>query len=182
MIYSQVKLPTSTADSYAGWTNLANVMADDGVLTASPITGQNTNTPYLKLTSFGFDIPSDATVVGVVARIKGKNEQTYNTGFFAAAGGLKLLSIANTAKGMSAFILNSLVTKVVGGDADLWGASEITPAQVNDNAFGLYALFRNGNSTAQKMFLDKIELEVFFTMPEGSPDPYTGHGKPPENP
>lgn len=188
MIYSQVKLPTSTAGSLAGWTNLANVMADDGVLAVSQTTAQNTNVPYLKLNAFGFDIPLDATVVGVVARIKGKNEFTYSTGFLAVgagngnSGGLQLRGVTGAVgRGMTAFTLNSLVTKVVGGDADLWGATAITPAEVNDAAFGLYALFRNGNTTAQKMFLDKIELEVFYTMPE--PDPSTGGGSlPPKNP
>jgi len=166
MIYSQVKLPTSTADSLTGWTNIANILVDDGVQASSPEVGHNSNAPYLKLSDFQFAIPSDATVVGVIARIDGRNEYAYNTGFFAAAGGLKLLSVAGTSKGMSAFTSNNLATKVVGGDADLWGATSITPEQVNDPAFGLYALFRNGNTASQNMFIDHMQLEVFYTLPE----------------
>jgi hypothetical protein len=177
MIFSQVKLANSTVGSLTGWTNLANITTDDGVLAVSSTVGHNSNAPYLKLSDFQFEIPAEATIVGVVCRVEGKNENAYNTGFFAAAGGLKLLSIANTAKGMAAFTANTLATKIVGGDADLWGASEITPVQVNEAAFGVYALFRNGNVTPQKMSIDKVELEVFYTMPE--PDPFTGHGTPP---
>lgn len=197
MIYSQVKLPTSTVGSQSPtWTNVANMLVDDGVLAVSPPVVHQGMTPYLKLSDFGFTIPDEATVLGVVVRVEGKNQYTYNTGFHCVgasagtgSGGLRLLGTTGTiGRGMTAFTASTLATKVVGGDSDLWGASEITPAQVNAAQFGLYAAFRNGSSlvtngtSAQKMSLDKIELEVFFTMPEGSPEPYTGGGSlPPKN-
>lgn len=177
MIQSQVRLPRSTAGSLTGWTNINNMLLDDGVQAVSQTTGQNTNAPYLKLSDCDFSIPLTATVVGVVVRVEGRNELSYNTGFFAAAGGLRLLcDLQNTSKGMTAFTLNTLVTKVVGGDADLWGASSITPEQINDPAFGLYALFRNGNSTPQKMFIDHIQIEVFFD--DNQPEPPIGGNGP----
>lgn len=176
MIQSQIRFATSTAGSLVGWTNINNMLVDDGVQAASQTIGHNTNAPYLKLSDFGFSIPSGSSVVGVIVRIEGRNELTYNTGFLAAAGGLRLLhDMQNTSKGMTAFTLNTLVTKVVGGDSDLWGAGNITPEQVNDPAFGLYALFRNGNTTPQKMFIDHIQIEVFYD--DGQPDqPIGGNG------
>jgi hypothetical protein len=187
MIFSQVKLANSTTGSYTGWTNVANITADDGVLAVSSVVGHNSNTPYLKLSDFQFEIPEEATVVGVVCRVEGKNEIAYNTGFFAVgagngnSGGIQLRGVTGAiGKGMTAFTANTLATKIVGGDADLWGATEISPIQTNNAAFGVYALFRNGNVTPQKMSIDKIELEVFYTMPE--PDPSTGGGSlPPKN-
>lgn len=197
MIYSQVKLATSTVGSQSPtWTNVANMLVDDGVLAVSPPVLHQGLAPYLKLSEFGFSIPDEATVVGVVVRVKGKNQYTYNTGFHCVgasaatgSGGLRLRGTTGTiGRGMTAFTASTLATKVVGGDNYLWGATEITPAQVNSGEFGLYAVFRNGSSlvtngtSAQKMSLDKIELEVYFTMPEGSPEPYTGGGSlPPKN-
>ena len=184
MIFSQVKLANSTVGSLAGWTNLNNITADDGVLAVSSPVAHNSNAPYIKLSDFQFEIPEEATIVGVVCRVEGKNEYAYNTGFLAVgagngnSGGIQLRGVAGAVgKGMTAFTANTLATKIIGGDSNLWGATEITPAQVNDSVFGVYALFRNGNTATQKMSIDKIELEVFYTMPE--PDPSTGHGTPP---
>jgi hypothetical protein len=185
MIQSQIKLPTSLAGSQSPpWANSANMLIDDGIQASTPTVGHNTNAPYLKLSDFEFSIPLDATVVGVIVRIEGRNQLLYSTGFLAVgaspstgSGGLQLRGITGgVGRGMTAFTLNTLVTKVVGGDADLWGAASITPEQVNDPAFGLYALFRNGNSTPQKMFIDHIQIEVFFD--DNQPEPPIGGNGP----
>lgn len=171
MLESIIKRPRSTVGSQAfGWTGLQNALLEDGIKAVSQVTGHNTNVPFLKLTDFDGDaIPDDATIKGVLLRIKGANQYTYNTGFLAAgagngnSGGIQLLGIPGTVgRGMTAFILNTLTTKIVGGDADLWGAPEILPAHINAPECGVYALFRNGNTTPQKMSLDGIWMEVFF--------------------
>lgn len=175
MIYSQIKKPTSTAGSLTGWTNIDNMLLDDGVQAVSQTTGHNTNAPYLKLSACDGDpIPLDATIVGIAVKIEAKCEFTGATGFFCmgaspstGSGGLQLRGVTGAiGRGMTAFKTSTLTTKIIGGDADLWGSTEITPEQVNDPAFGLYALFRNGNTTPQKMFIDHIQLEVFYTLPE----------------
>jgi hypothetical protein len=118
--------------------------------------------------------------------VEGKNQYAYNTGFHCVGasagtggGGLRLLGTVGTVgRGMTAFTANTLATKVVGGDADLWQAPEILPEQVNSSEFGLYAAFRNGSSlinngtSAQTMSLDKIEIEVFFD--DNQPEPPIG--------
>lgn len=181
MFQSQVRLANSTAGSQSPtWANVGNILVDDGILAVSPPVLHQGMAPYLKLSDFGFEIPLDATVTGIIVRVEGKNQYSYNTGFHCVgasagtgSGGLRLLGTVGTVgRGMTAFTANTLATKVIGGDSDLWQAAEITPEQVNSVEFGLYASFRNGSSlvnngtSAQTMSLDKIELEVFYTMPE----------------
>ena len=195
MIQSQVRLPRSTAGSQSPtWKNVGNILTDDGVLAVSPPVLHQGIAPYLKLSDFGFAIPLDATVKGVVVRVEGKNQYAYNTGFHCTgvsagtgSGGLRLLgTVGAVGRSMTAFTANTLATKIVGGDSDLWQALEITPEQVNSNEFGLYAAFKNGSSlvnngtSAQTMSLDKIELEVFFDDNQPEP-PIGGNGpvKPP---
>jgi len=164
-IQSIIRKPTSLDGSqFAGWTNEEALLQLDGSLAQSQLTSQNTNVPFLKLSAFDNQIPSDVTIVGVALRITGKSQETGNTGFFcsgAGAGGLQLQGVDGVSgRGMTAIKSAVLSTKIVGGDSDLWGATSIDVAQLNDAT--VYALFQNGLPKAQKLFLDCIEMEVFF--------------------
>ena len=184
-IQSIIRRPTSTAGSLGGWTNINNMLLNDGIQAVSQTTGQNTNAPYLKLSACAGDlVPIGATILGIAVHIEARCELLGSTGFLCigaspatGSGGLQLRGITGgVGRGMTAFKLNTLVTKIIGGDADLWGATSITPEQVNDPAFGLYALFRNGNTTPQKMFIDHIQIEVFFD--DNQPEPPIGGNGP----
>lgn len=185
MIQSQVRLPSSIEGSQSPtWTNAANMLIDDGVLAASPPVLHQGMAPFLKLTNFGFSFPDDATVIGIVLRVEGRNEINTRTGFHCVgvssgtgSGGLRLLGIDGAiGKPMTSLIGNQLTTKIVGGDVDLWGALSIPVEKIKSNEFGIYAAFRNGNTTTQKMFLDKIEVEVFFD--DNQPEPPIGGNGP----
>jgi hypothetical protein len=184
-IQSIIRRPTSTAGSLAGWTNIGSMLLNDGMQAASQTTGHNTNAPYLKLSECDGDpVPLGATIVGIAVHIEARSEFTASTGFICVgaspatgSGGLQLRGITGSiGRGMTAFKTNTLTTKIIGGDADLWGAASITPEQVNDPAFGLYALFRNGNTTPQKMFIDHIQIEIFFD--DNQPEPPIGGNGP----
>jgi len=161
-IQSIIRKPTSLEGSQlAGWTNEENLMQLDGSLAQSQPTPHNTNAPFLKLGVFDNPLPLETDIVGVALRITGKSQYTGNTGFFCPANGLALLGVDGvTRRGMTAIKSSSLSTKIVGGDADLWGATSIDVDQLNNVV--VYALFQNGSTVNQKLFLDCIELEVFF--------------------
>lgn len=190
MILSVKRKPTSLAGSQLfGWANYDNILVNDGTTSKSKLTGQNTNVPYLKLSAFDNPIPDDANIVGVKVLVTAKNELPIYNGFCAMGtspvtgqGGIRLLNVDGVVgKGMTPLKGSALETKEIGGDTDLWGATSISTEQLNDPSFGIYASFRNIYTTAQSMFLDCIEVEVFYTLPE--PDPMTGGGTlPPNNP
>lgn len=101
--------------------------------------GSTFSSDPLKMTNFGFSIPSGSTIVGIAAAIKW-------TRFASAAGNLTLadsvvqLLKAGTAVGNNEASGNLLPDAVAvasyGSEGDLWGTTW-TPAQVNASNFGL---------------------------------------------
>jgi hypothetical protein len=177
MIYSQICTPTSLTGSQSpGWVNSAGILETDGVVANTPQDVLHGSfTPFLKLSGFTTaNIPDEAIIEGIVARITGRNEIAYNTGFHCVgasagtgSGGLRLLGVADAVgRGMTAFTKNTFATKVVGGDQDKWGSVLLTSSLIKAPEFGLYAIFRNGNTTPQQMFLENIHLEIFYSLPE----------------
>jgi hypothetical protein len=59
-----------TATNYGGWTNEDNIKADDGNFAQCYIPSGNITD--LRLTNFGFSIPSGSTINGVEEKLKGK--------------------------------------------------------------------------------------------------------------
>lgn len=180
-IQSIIRRPTSYEGSQeSGWTGEDNLFQKDGSLAQSQVTAQNTNVPFLKLSAFDNPLPFDATVVGVVLHITGKSQYTANTGFFcsgAGSGGLRLMGITGAVgRGMTAIKSNVLSTKVVGGDTDLWGATEISVSEANSSTFGVYFQAQNGWTTAQVLSLDCIEAEFFYD--DNQPEPPIGGNGP----
>lgn len=182
MIYSQICTPSILTGSQSpGWTNSAGILENDGSIAVSPPVPHQGMAPFLQMRGFNTaDIPDEATILGIVARITGRNEHAYNTGFHCvgaatgvSSGGLRLLGVPDAVgRGMTAFTKNTFVTKVVGGDTDTWQSSSLTPTLIKAPEFGLYASFRNGSSlvvngtSAQKMFLENIHLEIFYSLPD----------------
>lgn len=175
MIHSVLRKASSLAGSQLfGWTNYNKILESDGVCSQSQIVGHNAQAPFLKISAYGDPVPDDATIVGIKLHITARNQYASNTGFGAVgasaatgSGGIRLLGLDGTVgRGMTAFTRNTLTTKELGGESDLWGAVEVTPAQANALAFGVFASFRNGDTRPQSMFLDGIEVEFFYTLPD----------------
>jgi hypothetical protein len=115
----------------------------------------------LKATSYGFAVPSNATIVGIQvnvlrassgASIVDTNIQLYKAGVLQAAnrsaGGVWI----NTSWGPNSY----------GGPADLWGTTW-TPADINNSGFGA-GIAARASGTADTAFVDSVAITVYYTV------------------
>lgn len=177
------KSPGTVASSATGapgtiaWDTPANAAAADVAVTfASLSTGTDVFSEYLKATNFGFSIPADATVNGVVVEVM-KNGGAY---VFDAGTGARLVKggtvsgndKADTATGWDTFAGSSYAS--YGGAADLWGLT-LTPADVNASTFGFVLAAEYGGVGGANAEVDHIRVTVYYTPAGGSVAPLAVH-------
>lgn len=109
----------------------------------------------LEVNQFGFDLPDFAVVDGVSISITGTQSSAYGT-------------VALTA-GVDAVDMGTLNT-TYGGSTDLWGATSISTADVNDSAFGLSidtGDVSGGDGTAE---ISLVEITVYWHIELTAPE------------
>jgi hypothetical protein len=129
---------TAADDTSVGtvaWTTPDNGKATDGIFTT--FVGASATSHYLKLTNFGFTIPSGATINGITASVLRKASGANVT----KDSNLKLVNSAGTIGGTdkadtSTFYPTSLTAASYGSSSDLWGAAW-TSADINNSNFGI---------------------------------------------
>jgi hypothetical protein len=109
---------------------------------------------------FGFNIPSSATILGVIASF-GINSQAATTGTVAQVALWYTGAQEGTAKTPGTAITTTITVNDYGSAADLWGAA-LTPSIVNDPSFG-FAISVTADSVRD--FLNfPFTLQVYYTL------------------
>lgn len=129
------------------WANPTNVYSSNDARASATGTESSTLTHNLNVTGFGFNLPSDATAVGIVVEIEGyvNYDQDQLCSFCITGGagtGIVQLETAGALKGNNGCTpdvsyphpTEAYVT--FGGSTDLWGTTW-TPAQINAKDFGV---------------------------------------------
>lgn len=121
------------------WSNPGNITADDGS-NAEATASSDVQTHYLKATSFGFSIPTDATVDGIEVTIDRHCDfdslQRYtldNIVRLVISGSVSGDNKADTANKWP----TTPTTKSYGGASDLWGLGSVSPSTLNASNFGV---------------------------------------------
>jgi hypothetical protein len=138
--------------------NMANALLSDGSF-ASAILLLGQVTHYLKVTNFGFTIPSDATIDGVFAEI----QRNATVSIAMTDNSVKLVkggSISGSEKARSTQWPTASAYQTYGGATDLWGLT-LTPADVNLSTFGIVISAVAGISATAN--IDHIRLTVYWT-------------------
>lgn len=125
----------STSGGGSAWSNPSNVSSDDGN-NATVNLGFFGSSEYLNITGFGFSIPTDEEILGVIVTVN-KSRSSFlsyvgDSDVRLIVGGSRTGS--SRASGTNYPIFESAVS--YGADADLWGTT-LTPAQVNSSNFGV---------------------------------------------
>ena len=107
--------------------------------------GQDSDT--LVVDQFGFDLPDQAVVDGVSVSINGST--------FSVFGGISLSAGVDTAD------LGAL-PQVYGGQNDLWGADEISVADVNDSSFGISVSGSDVSGGDASIEISLVEITVHW--------------------
>lgn len=141
--------PSTVIDGGGGslsWISPNNAQTSNDIYTNTLSYPQNESvvTNYLKATNFGFSIPSNATITGIVAEIE-KKASPYNNLYYLVADKFVGLVIADSfGKGdRSNFSFWSTTDSYTsyGSSADLWDNS-LTPTDINSTDFGLILMAR----------------------------------------
>lgn len=159
-------VPASSATgSWAQATNLGD--GDDFQDTAAWTSGASAGvSQYLYASNFLFDVPPEATIVGVEAFLK--NAATAHAGISVETMRLSLAASAatlSTANRASAGAFSPEEERTYGGASDLWGesTSTLTPAIVNSAGFGVVFRLQSTGSGQVNSFR-RIGLRVTYTI------------------
>lgn len=150
---------TSGSTSY-NWSNASNVLTDNSSAATATIVGANNTTNVLRLTNFGFSIPSGTVINGILmqVRMQGTNgksrDQTIQLRKAAGAVG------NNKARSKSNWPKNAAKEVRFGGSSDLWGTTW-TFSDINNSAFGIdiAAKCRRGTAVAR---VEYVSITVFY--------------------
>lgn len=164
------------------WTNPGDVNQTDGVSVASVVIAGTIGTPasfaseFLEATNCGFAIPGGATIRGIVITINAAENGDATALLFSYLGAS--LSANNSGSPAPFFpagpVANrwiqlndqGLASITLGGPNDTWGAA-LTPAIVNNAAFGVYFSAVGGDATAAHpltVSLQNVTIQVFYTL------------------
>lgn len=147
------------------WSNPGNAVGDtDAEASAAPLLNGG-KTQWLRSTTYGFAIPSGATITGILAEMQRRadfNNRFYDNGLILVTTG-----VGSTNKSTGAAYSTTLTYMTYGGDGDLWGLAW-TPSMVNDVNFGMqFAGTRSGNAVTG--FVRRLRITVYYTESDTTP-------------
>ena len=163
---------TDNAGGNAWSSPQSNVTVDDGSNTSATVSG-TTQTDFLDTTNYGFAIPSDATITGVVLSPELFRAASGTTGDVVDA--VIQLIVGGSATGDNKPISTNWPTTMrlesYGDYDDLWGTGGLTPAQVNASDFGARIAVAGAAALADRVGrIDYVRMFIYYTeaAPEGA--------------
>ena len=162
---------TLASDSSIGavaWSNPGNAAASDNSYATAVIGAAVTPSEYLKVTNFGFAIPTGATIDGITVAVEHSSSQANRVNDHAVRivkGG----TIGSTDKGSATNWPTSDASVNYGGAADLWGESW-SYSDINDSGFGAALAAASTGSGTRTARIDLITITVAYTEAAGGPD------------
>lgn len=164
---------TFSSDASVGtivWSNPSNA-ATRNFLGASTLNGGvSAVTQYLFAKGFGFSIPTNATIDGIIVNIYGVGDNqmgSYPTEYPLDSNVRLLVGgvVSGTNKASAVAWVGNNEQKIYGSKTDLWG-NTLTPADINSAEFGVATSITLPapafvNTT---MNIDYITIQVFYTL------------------
>lgn len=144
----------ATAQSGGTFTQPTKLINGNGSTADGNQAGSNSGTGTITLSHFGFSVPADATITGVVAQ--------WTAG--AEPGGTGSIDTALTAGGgttKTTSVPRNYVLYTLGGITDLWGGS-LSPSDVNATGFGFTL-----TNTADQTWIFNGKMTVYYTTVSG---------------
>lgn len=159
------------------WVNFANAETNNNINTTSGLLAHPNIGPgtayfsrFLYVSNFGFTIPVNATINGIVVEIK-RNYSGGTTGGFGVMDSIvQLMDTVGTRVGVNKnsttpwTALSNYFT--YGGATDMWGTS-LTPTMINYSGFGVAVLVKNMASSIYTADIDHIRVTVYYTSAVG---------------
>lgn len=164
----------SAAPGSITWTSPGNITAHDAnkasVNTASFLLIQS---EHLKATSFGFAIPSGATIDGVKVDVEASATIVSTAPVFETVQLLKAGSAAGDNKATGSLTASDAYY-TFGGAADIWGTT-LSSSDVNNSGFGVTVRFSlaGGGEDTEWVYVNHVRITVHYTAAGGTRDAMT---------
>ncbi len=153
---------TGTAD----WVNPGYITADDASYASASLTGSVLSSGYLEGTNYGFAIPADAVINGIVVTI-GRHESGVRSDYIDVRDSTVRLLKAGAMTGSNKAATGTEwptpdpIAAIYGTTADLWGTTW-TPAEINANGFGVALSVVSGVNRIA--YVDYMRISVTYTV------------------
>lgn len=149
--------------SNVDWADIANVASADGQMAeASLAVGEISK--YLNVSNFGFNIPLNATIKGILLEIEKHeistvivDEEIKLRKAGVRVGDNKADTVTEWPSMPDQYISH-------GGSSDLWGTTW-TAAQINDSGFGVSVAVENDGGDPGAGHIDHIKITVYYNPP-----------------
>ena len=155
---------TAADDSGIGtitWSDVDNAKVSDGAYATGVTLNLGDKTHWLKLTNFGFDIPSGTTIIGIKVDVLG-----YTTGFAAVyARIVKGGTISGSDKTVNlGSVIPTSYSDITGNDAnDLWGQTW-TYSDINSSGFGVALYTEDTAAVPETSYIDHVRISIFYAI------------------
>ena len=161
--YTEPPEPATTSPATgasATWSNPTNITASDDSYASKTIDYYGSS-GALNATNFGFEIPTGATIDGIVLGVEGK----ISSGSFVWTT-VRLLkngsAVGDNKTSMSMFT-GVDTTLSTGGDSDLWGTTW-TAEDINNTNFGATITLEDEDDTTGTVYVDHITIKVYYSV------------------
>jgi hypothetical protein len=135
------------------WSNPSEATYDDGVFASALMIGLNTQ--YLKVTDFGFQLPSNVEIIGISVGIKRKGSNLLGVYSGITDNSIRLVVngniVGNNKAKTDVWKENVVAYEFYGGSSDMWGLN-LSPSDINSN-FGVVMSFTAGMA---KAYVDSV--------------------------
>lgn len=144
------------------WTNVNNVLVDTTSSSTATTTASFDDTQILRVTNFGFAIPSDATINGVMFKFRRRsstaNDVKDDTIQLVLSG-----TPVGANKATASFWPSTNSTPEYGGAADTWTWAGISVANINNSAFGINIKAYDDASGTDTLNIEAVWLDIYYT-------------------
>ena len=143
----------SISDYGVPWSNPNNAKTSDNSYTVNG-GGSADGSDILKASNFGFNIPTGATIDGVIISVE--RHGTNN---------ISIYTLNQIGYDIDLPIPSEDAYASFGSESELWD-QELTPAIVNDSDFYMSASSAGDNSGDWEAYIDHIQMKVYYTETE----------------
>ncbi|MBX7096104.1 MAG: hypothetical protein K1X89_00190 [Myxococcaceae bacterium] len=148
--------------TYAAWTSLAAVAQRDDAGTSVSLpgaTGLRTESEWLVVSGFGFNLPPTASVNGITAKVRSRGEGNGSADLMEVVPFLDGKPIGKATSGYT--LQPDWASPTFGGSSFLFGHG-FSPTEINAPGFGLGVRASNTGSQSAVGFVDSIEVTVEY--------------------
>lgn len=179
-IFPGTVVDDSSIGSETWGTEVNNIkLDDDQYVTFEPYAPAHLISHYLKMTNFGFSIPSEANILGIKVELQAFAENDSSIYIYSSdvrlvkAGTIQSNNRGDNQKWSSHSPIDENNILYYGSESDLWDDTTLTPSDINNSGFGI-ALSATGVGIADGFSnpgdLDYCKVAVYYEYPTDDPN------------